>query len=63
MPRTEKATYRLAEIQYGRFERILYLPVPIDTEVISSSYNNGFLQIRLVKLMRDTTHTIPIEEG
>ena len=63
MPRTEKATYRLAEIQYGRFDRILYLPVPIDTEVISSSYNNGFLQIRLVKLMRDTTHTIPIEEG
>ncbi|MFZ0241151.1 MAG: Hsp20/alpha crystallin family protein [Desulfobacterales bacterium] len=63
MPRTEKSTYRLAEIQYGRFERILYLPVPIDTEVVSSSYNNGFLQIRLVKLMRDTTHTIPIEEG
>jgi HSP20 family protein len=62
MPRTEKATYRLAEIQYGRFERILYLPVPIDTEVISSSYNNGFLQIRLVKLMRDATYTIPIEE-
>lgn len=63
LPRTEKATYRLAEIQYGRFERILYLPVPIDTEVVSSSYNDGFLQIRLVKLMRDTTHTIPIEEG
>ncbi len=61
--RTEKSTYRLAEIQYGRFERILYLPVPIDTEVVSSSYNNGFLQIRLVKLMRDTTRTIPIEEG
>jgi len=30
--------------------------------VISSSYNNGFLQIRLVKLMRDATYTIPIEE-
>ena len=27
---TDDATYRLAEIQYGRFERILYLPAPID---------------------------------
>ena len=61
MPRTERATYRLAEIQYGRFDRILYLPVPIDTEVVSSSYTNGFLQIRLVKLMRDRIHMVPIE--
>ena len=33
-PRIENATYRLAEIQYGRFERILYLPSPIDPEVV-----------------------------
>jgi HSP20 family protein len=59
----EKATYRLAEIQYGKFDRILYLPAPIDTEKVSSSYTNGFLQIRLSKLPQESVHKIPIEQG
>ena len=63
MTRIENASYLLAEIQYGRFERILYLPARIDTEVVSSSYTNGFLQIRLAKLPRDIAHKIPIEDG
>ena len=50
LPRIDNATYRLAEIQYGSFERVLYLPVPIDTEIVSTSYTNGFLEIRMVKL-------------
>jgi HSP20 family protein len=62
-PRLENATYRLAEIQYGRFERILYLPSPIDPEVVSASYSNGLLTIRLAKLLLDKTRKIPITEG
>ena len=62
-PRIDNASYLLAEIQYGRFERVLYLPAPIDTEVVSSSYTNGFLQIRLAKMPRDIAHKIPIEDG
>ncbi len=50
LPRIDNATYRLAEIQYGSFERVLYLPVPIDTEIVSTSYTNGFLEVRMVKL-------------
>lgn len=61
-PRIENATYRLAEIQYGTFERILYLPAPIDPEVVSASYSNGFLQVRLAKLALDKTHKIPISD-
>ncbi|MBL7179544.1 MAG: Hsp20/alpha crystallin family protein [Pseudomonadota bacterium] len=61
-PRIENATYRLAEIQYGKFERILFLPTPIDPEVVSASYSNGFLQVRLAKLVLDKTHKIPISE-
>ena len=61
-PRVENATYRLAEIQYGRFERILYLPSPIDPEVVSASYSNGLLTIRLAKLLLDKTRKIPITE-
>jgi HSP20 family protein len=61
--RLENATYRLAEIQYGKFERILYLPSPIDPEVVSASYTNGFLQVRLAKLALDRAHKVQITEG
>jgi len=63
LPRIDNATYRLAEIQYGKFERVLYLPVPIDTEIVSATYCNGFLEIRLVKQVTDRTYTIPISEA
>ena len=56
------ATYRLAEIQYGKFERILYLPAPIDTDVVSTSYTNGLLQLRLAKLPLDRTYKVPITD-
>ncbi len=46
------ATYRLAEIQFGQFERVLYLPSVIDMEKVSASYANGFLELRLGKQAR-----------
>ena len=63
LPRIDNATYRLAEIQYGMFERVLYLPVPIDTEIVSTSYTNGFLEIRLVKRDTQKAYKITISES
>jgi HSP20 family protein len=60
LPRSANATYRLAEIQYGSFERILYLPAPIDTEDASTSYANGFLEIRLGKQKSEKSYRIPV---
>ena len=60
LPRLADAAYRLAEIQYGRFERILYLPDPIDTNTVSSSYLNGFLEIHMTRSEKEKTHRIPI---
>lgn len=62
-PCAENATYRLAEIQYGRFQRTLFLPSPIDTDIVSSAYHDGFLEIRLTKLPTDKTHKIAILDG
>lgn len=45
-------TYRLAEIQFGRFERVLYLPSVIDMEKVSASYANGFLELKLGKQLK-----------
>jgi HSP20 family protein len=63
MSRNESATYLLAEIQYGCFERILFMPSLIDPEIVSASYSNGFLQIRIAKLPTDIVHKIPISDA
>ena len=62
IPRISDATYRQAEIQYGKFERILYFPSPVDPEIVQSSYHSGFLEIRLAKKMAEKTYTIPITD-
>lgn len=54
-------TYRLAEIQYGSFERVLYLPAPIDVDKVSASYSNGLLKILMAKLALDKVQRIQIE--
>jgi HSP20 family protein len=58
-----KATYRLAEIQYGRFERILFLPAPVDPEIVSAAYTNGMLEIRLAKLPLEPVRKVEVTEG
>jgi len=57
------AGYRLAEIQYGKFERVLFLPAPIDPEVVSAAYTNGMLEIRLAKQPLDHVRKIQVTEG
>jgi HSP20 family protein len=64
VPPAEKGKYRLAEIQYGNFERVLYLPAAIDTESVNASYKKGLLTIRVNKLTPASRSNIPItEEG
>jgi len=57
------AIYRLAEIQYGNFERVLFFPAPVDPEIVSASYTNGVLEIRLVKQPLGRIRKIPVTEG
>lgn len=63
LPKPTDGAYRLAEIRYGKFERVLYLPSPVDTEVVSSHFADGFLAIRMPKLEMHKAHKIPISDG
>jgi HSP20 family protein len=56
------ATYRLAEINYGHFERTLDLPETVDSNNISATYAKGLLTIRLAKLPAKERYRIPITE-
>ena len=53
--------YHLAEIVYGRFERILFLPVPINPEEVQASYVNGLLKITMAKRLRQQVRQIRVE--
>jgi HSP20 family protein len=59
-PPEESATYKLAEIQFGRFERVLYLPTLIDIERVRASFFNGFLEIKLAKFPIDSSQRIKL---
>ena len=48
--RIKNSRYRLAEITYGFFERTLPLAIPIDTDTVSATYNDGMLEIHIPKL-------------
>lgn len=54
-------SYHLAEIRYGDFERTLYLPAPIDPDVVSAAFTRGLLRIRLAKQRPEAARRIPIE--
>jgi len=41
--------YRSMEINFGMFERNIYLPETVDSESIIASYKNGILEIRIKK--------------
>ncbi|MGD2012075.1 MAG: Hsp20/alpha crystallin family protein [Desulfobacterales bacterium] len=61
-PTAGPATYRLAEINYGHFERVLYLSETVDSNSISASYSNGLLTIRMSKQPAHKRYRIPITE-
>ncbi len=59
-PAENKKKFCLAEIQYGKFDRVLFLPCPIDTDQVSASLSSGMLRIKMVKQPIRGPRKIPI---
>ena len=57
--------YRNKEINFGMFERNIYLPENLDPDDISAAYKEGFLEITIKKKKgkKIKTKEIKIEEG
>ena len=56
----KNASYYLAEIPHGYFERSIMLPAAVDAESAIASYADGILMIRINKLPDHKTHRIHI---
>jgi HSP20 family protein len=50
LPLGSRTYYRNMEINYGPFERNIYLPEDIDSQGIKALYENGCLKIRISKM-------------
>jgi HSP20 family protein len=60
-PPAQNGRYRLAEIQYGPFERVLYMRTPINTETVSARYVDGFLHVEMEKAPYPAKQKVPIK--
>lgn len=61
-PPAENGRYRLAEIEYGAFERVVHLPWPVNTQTAKVTYKNGFLTLEMEKLPATARQNIPITD-
>ncbi len=48
-PQVENATWHYRELAYGQYHREIGLPIPVNTDKIQATLENGFLTLRLPK--------------
>jgi HSP20 family protein len=60
--KNEQEGYHIREIPYGKFNRSLRLPVPVDPDDVSAKLKNGIIEIILPKIERTKSRRIKIEE-
>ena len=48
-PQQEDVHYRQLELNSGYFERVIRLPVPVESDHIKATYRDGILEIKLPK--------------
>lgn len=56
-----RTTYRNMEINYGIFERNIYLPEDVDPKGVSANYKDGYLEIKVSKKKKKKGKEIKIE--
>jgi HSP20 family protein len=54
------SNYRILECAYGSFQRMVPLPVPIDSDKALATYTDGVLRIELPKSDRSTARRIEV---
>lgn len=59
--RQSRTHYRNMEINYGMFERNIYLPEDIDPQRILANYRDGYLEIKVKKKKKKKGKEIKIE--
>lgn len=59
----EEGRYHVMECAYGRFQRVLPLPVEVDEGRATANYRRGVLTITLPKQARASSRRIEVKQG
>jgi HSP20 family protein len=60
----EKEDYHFVERSYGRFQRSIRLPFPVDPEQVKARFENGVLTVTVPKSERqERSRRIPVQGG
>ena len=58
---TEGETSSRSELSYGKFQRVISLPEPIQHDQVLAKYEQGVLQLTLPKLVEDKDKIVKVE--
>lgn len=61
--KAEEKGYFRSEFRYGKFERTIPLPVPVQNERVEADYKNGILTLRLPKVQEAQRRVVRINFG
>lgn len=61
MTEEKQGQYRLMQCAYGRFQRVIALPVPVKAEDAKAEYRDGVLKIMLPKAETAKTRRITVQ--
>ncbi|MGF1489749.1 MAG: Hsp20/alpha crystallin family protein [Prochloraceae cyanobacterium] len=59
--KTEEKGMVRSEFSYGKFERLIHLPVHIQSDRVKAEYKNGVLHLNLPKIEQEKRKTIKVE--
>jgi len=58
-----EGSYHVMECAYGRFQRVIPLPVSVNEDKTSASYQRGILEVRLSKQSKKSKGRIKVRAG
>lgn len=61
--KAEEKGYFRSEFRYGKFERAIPLPVPVQNELVEADYKNGILTLTLPKVQEAQRRVVRINFG
>jgi HSP20 family protein len=59
--RTEERGYFQSELNYGRFQRLIPLPIAVQPDQVKAEFQNGILRLTLPKVPAQQRHTVKVD--
>jgi HSP20 family protein len=62
-PQPPQQSYLHSEFRYGKFQRVVNLPVPVQNDQVSADFNHGILTLTLPKVTEARNRVVKVNLG